>query len=156
MFLHKLSAEIRQKYLFGWALEVVTRKRILPVLQKAERELLQKSYYCRYYLCRNSTFLQKWGCCLQKDFCKILFQMTTSCKPIALLQEKSKRNWPSGDAGDRTRGLSHAKRTRYHCATSPHWWLHPPPHICSPVKAKAFGNVHERQNRNMLSLRSVQ
>ena len=25
----------------------------------------------------------------------------------------------SGDAGDRTRGLSHAKRTRYHCATSP-------------------------------------
>ena len=24
-----------------------------------------------------------------------------------------------GDAGDRTRGLSHAKRTRYHCATSP-------------------------------------
>ena len=25
----------------------------------------------------------------------------------------------SGDAGDWTRGLSHAKRTRYHCATSP-------------------------------------
>ena len=24
-----------------------------------------------------------------------------------------------GDAGVRTRGLSHAKRTRYHCATSP-------------------------------------
>ena len=24
-----------------------------------------------------------------------------------------------GDAGDWTRGLSHAKRTRYHCATSP-------------------------------------
>ena len=25
----------------------------------------------------------------------------------------------TGDAGDWTRGLSHAKRTRYHCATSP-------------------------------------
>ena len=25
----------------------------------------------------------------------------------------------SGDTGDRTRGLSHAKRTRYHCAISP-------------------------------------
>ena len=24
-----------------------------------------------------------------------------------------------GDTGDRTRGLSHAKRTRYHCAISP-------------------------------------
>ena len=24
-----------------------------------------------------------------------------------------------GDTGDRTRGLSHAKRTRYHCATTP-------------------------------------
>ena len=26
-----------------------------------------------------------------------------------------------GDTGDRTRGLSHAKRTRYHCAISPPW-----------------------------------
>ena len=30
-----------------------------------------------------------------------------------------KRKKNIGDAGDRTRGLSHAKRTRYHCATSP-------------------------------------
>ena len=32
------------------------------------------------------------------------------CKKIYILY---------GDAGDWTRGLSHAKRTRYHCATSP-------------------------------------
>ena len=34
--------------------------------------------------------------------------------PLFLKKEKN-----IGDAGDRTRGLSHAKRTRYHCATSP-------------------------------------
>ena len=35
--------------------------------------------------------------------------------------EKWKKLPLIGDAGDWTRGLSHAKRTRYHCATSPRW-----------------------------------
>ena len=47
---------------------------------------------------------------------------------IALQEEKEKKKKKKepaiGDAGDRTRGLSHAKRTRYHCATSP---FHTPP-----------------------------
>ena len=32
------------------------------------------------------------------------------------------KNFHIGDAGDWTRGLSHAKRTRYHCATSPSYY----------------------------------
>ena len=34
-------------------------------------------------------------------------------------EKKDEKKFLIGDAGDRTRGLSHAKRTRYHCATSP-------------------------------------
>ena len=38
---------------------MVNQKRISPFLQKAERELLEKSYLCKYSFCRNSNFLQK-------------------------------------------------------------------------------------------------
>ena len=37
----------------------------------------------------------------------------------SLMKSLEEQLVPDGDAGDRTRGLSHAKRTRYHCATSP-------------------------------------
>ena len=40
--------------------------------------------------------------------------------PLSLNERKRIKEFATvGDAGDWTRGLSHAKRTRYHCATSP-------------------------------------
>ena len=50
-----------------------------------------------------------------KPSLKICNEMQRS---VSFKTEKEKKV-TAGDAGDRTRGLSHAKRTRYHCATSP-------------------------------------
>ena len=59
------------------------------------------------------------------------FGLKLSCSYILIIMDmfyvqlaKSHKKY-HGPAGDRTRGLSHAKRTRYHCATSPY---------CSKVK----------------------
>ena len=54
-----------------------------------------------------------------------LYNLTFSKLHLAWLAKGRQRRSVSetgtklGDAGDWTRGLSHAKRTRYHCATSP-------------------------------------
>ena len=59
----------------------------------------------------------------------------------------------SGDAGDRTRGLSHAKRTRYHCATSPDVTMSG--NICTSISGKQLINEGLYLFLNIINLRAM-
>ena len=69
---------------------------------------------------------------------------------MSLKTEKNKKKITAGDAGDRTRGLSHAKRTRYHCATSPDMKTCPEKALIKSLEEVLHSSVYFQLERNFV------